>query len=71
MTFEALHPHLGPWVSHLIPIDPLSVFNRSGFFIHGDNHEMNHTASDGCIILSLVLRETIRDSGDTQLKVTS
>lgn len=67
--WEAHHTHLGPCVAELLPVDSKSVFSRSEFFIHGDTRVMNHTASDGCIILSLNLRETIRDSGDNQLKV--
>lgn len=65
------HPHLGILVAHLTPSDPSNVFGRSGFFIHGDNPLVNHTASDGCIILNHELRSLIRDSGDTQLTVIS
>ena len=32
---------------------------RSGFFIHGDNANMNHTASNGCIILGPAERQAI------------
>lgn len=62
------HPHLGPIVSHLTPISG-PMFGRSGFFIHGDTAAMNHTASDGCIILSRPLREAVRDSKDRVLVV--
>jgi hypothetical protein len=47
------------------------MFGRSGFLIHGDNAEMNHTASDGCIILSHDIREQIDESEDRVLIVTS
>lgn len=60
------HPHLGPCVSRLIPSSEppkTETFGRTGFFIHGDNAEANHSASDGCIILARDLREKIRDSG--------
>ncbi|MBL8309473.1 MAG: DUF2778 domain-containing protein [Burkholderiales bacterium] len=40
---------------------------RSGFLIHGDN--TTHTASQGCIILSRGMRQTIADSGDSRLMV--
>jgi hypothetical protein len=63
------HACLGPVVAGLSPHD--SCFGRSSFFIHGDNQKMNHTASDGCIILNHDLRCLIRDSGDTQLKVVA
>lgn len=61
-------PHLGPCVAALRPTDQ-DVFGRGGFFIHGDNKLMNHTASDGCIILSLPLRKAIRDSGEKYIAV--
>jgi type VI secretion system (T6SS) effector TldE1-like protein len=59
----------GPIVAHLIPSSTTTIFNRSGFMIHGDNAAMNHTASHGCIILSRDLRQKIADSGDTSLEV--
>jgi len=61
-------PHLGPCVVHLEPVgfDP---HGRSGFFVHGDNASADHTASDGCIILSPNIRHRMRDSGDTSLTV--
>jgi len=60
--------HLGPCVAALKPTDQ-EVYGRGGFFIHGDNKLMNHTASDGCIILARYLREAIRDSKETELQV--
>lgn len=36
-----------------IPLEPLpenNMFGRTGFYCHGDNPQMNHTASDGCIV---------------------
>lgn len=63
------HPHLGPIVSHLSPGRATEVFGRSGFFIHGDNADVNHSASDGCIVLPRNLREAIRDSRDRTLVV--
>lgn len=60
--------HLGPCVSALKPTSQ-DCFGRGGFFIHGDNKSVNHTASDGCIILPLILRKLIRDSDETQITV--
>lgn len=61
-------PHLGPCVAALRPTSQ-ETFGRGGFFIHGDNKSVNHTASDGCIILSKILREAIRDSKETDIAV--
>jgi hypothetical protein len=63
------HPHLGPIVSALKPIKLTASYGRSDFFIHGDNALMNHTGSDGCIVLSRALRQALRASGETQLTV--
>lgn len=62
------HPHLGPIVAHLSPVDH-DAHGRTAFFLHGDNSAMNHTASDGCVILARPLREAIRDSADTSFMV--
>jgi hypothetical protein len=59
----------GPVVAHLIPCVDTQTFGRSGFMIHGDNSHMDHTASEGCIILSNPLRQLIKNSGDNQLIV--
>jgi hypothetical protein len=64
------HPGKGPVVMALEPDPSNQMFGRSGFLIHGDNVEMNHTASDGCIILSHDIREQIDDSEDRVLIVT-
>lgn len=59
----------GPLVCHLTPVFDTDTHDRSGFMIHGDNAAMDHTASEGCIILSHILRQMIADSGDTDLLV--
>jgi hypothetical protein len=59
----------GPYVAHLMPCEGTETYRRSGFMIHGDNAAMNHTASEGCIILSRPLRQQIADSGDSSLEV--
>ena len=41
--------------------------SRSGFLIHGDNS--TGTASEGCIIMSRGMRQTIADSKDKRLLV--
>ena len=66
---EAPITHLGPLAMRLTP-DPLNdMFGRSGFFIHGDNHEMDYTASDGCIVAPWFLRDSISRSNVTKLVV--
>jgi hypothetical protein len=62
-------PAKGPCVHHLLPDPANQMFGRDGFLIHGDNSAMNHTASEGCIILTRDIRQRISDSGDTQLTV--
>lgn len=63
------HPHLGRMVTHLLPVSVPNQYDRDAFFIHGDNKMMNHTASDGCIIMNYTLRLAVMKSGDTQLRV--
>ncbi len=44
--------HLGP---HAIPLDPdpnNQMFGRAGFYIHADNAKQDHSASEGCIVVS-------------------
>ena len=69
-TWEDYHPKLGEVVVELVPEPTTNTYGRSGFFIHGDNQQMDYTASDGCIILSKNLREALRQSGETELTVT-
>jgi hypothetical protein len=59
----------GPVVARLSPADGTDDLGRTGFLIHGDNAAMNHTASEGCIILARDIREQIAASGDTDLEV--
>lgn len=66
------YPHLGEVVAPLLPCPGNTMDGREGgFFIHGDNQAMNHTASDGCLIFSRVIREAVSESGDTSLQVVA
>jgi hypothetical protein len=68
-----LHPRLGPITLELIPDQETEMFGRSGFFIHGDNKEVNHTASDGCLIFDRQTRAAIAVAGlngDNMLVIT-
>ena len=58
----------GPIVLPLTPVGH-DAHKRTGFLIHGDNKEMNKSASNGCIILSKALREKIAKSGVKKLTV--
>lgn len=61
--------HVGIYALPLTPDPSNEMFGRSAFFIHGDNPGLNHTASDGCIILSQVIRRDIAGSADDDLVV--
>lgn len=63
--------HLGPLAMPLTPDAGNEMFGRSALFIHGDNAHLNHTASDGCLILPHGFRQQIADSDDDQLQVVS
>ena len=63
--------HVGVFALPLTPDPSNEMFGRSAFFIHGDNPSLNHTASDGCIILPRQVREDISNSGDAELIVKS
>jgi hypothetical protein len=60
----------GPIVAHLTPATGTETFGRSGFMIHGDNAELDHTASEGCLVLPHCLRQMIMSSQDRVLRVT-
>ena len=62
------HPRLGRCVMHLMP-DAFDPHGRAAFLIHGDNAQMNHTASHGCIILAHLIRLQIAASPDRALTV--
>ena len=64
----------GPMSMHLVPSETNNMFGRSAFLIHGDNASLDHTASDGCIIMSHDVRVTVAQAvmtGDNQLTVTA
>ena len=63
---------LGPIVMNVDPVAPFDAHGRTLFRIHGDNDLLNHTASDGCIILGPTYRREIAAavaSGDNGLTV--
>lgn len=63
--------HLGPFALPLYADPGNQMFGRFGFFIHGDNSATNYTASNGCIVLELSIRQQIVTSLDTGLIVVA
>jgi hypothetical protein len=63
------HPHLGPCVMHLAPVEPARALGRAGFFIHGDDAQLNESGSHGCIVAPRPVREAIAASADRRLTV--
>jgi RHS repeat-associated protein len=61
--------HKLPASMRLDPSKDTDTFGRSGFLIHGDNSQQNHSASNGCIILDRPTRNQIGGSGDNNLTV--
>ena len=66
--WEAQHGRLGRIVAALTPVGH-DAHGRSGFFWHGDNAEMNNTASDGCIVSPYATRMKGIQSADDELEV--
>lgn len=64
----------GPVSLHLLPSYTNNMFGRSAFLVHGDNSQMNHTASEGCIIMPREVRMIVASAvvaGDNQLTVVA
>ena len=64
-------PVVGEYAIPLIPSPDNQMFGRGDFFCHGDNPQVNHSASEGCIIMALTVREEIWLSDDHELIVTA
>ena len=60
--------HTGPHVMDLTPIGH-TAHGRTAFQMHGDSSVHVGRASVGCIILKLVFRQRVADSGDDLLRV--
>jgi hypothetical protein len=76
-TYTIGPPHadaeVGPVAMALLPAAGNAMFNRGDFLIHGDNAALDHTASEGCIVLPHDVRVMIAAAvlaGDDQLTVT-
>lgn len=67
---EAVGPGMtGKYVLPLTPDPKNAMFGRSGFFMHGDNPQMNFTASDGCMVFGFTSRLKVATSTDRELQV--
>lgn len=63
------HRTAGKYVLRLTPNSSNNMCGRDGFLIHGDSKKMPGTASNGCIITTLVNRIAIHTSKDRNLIV--
>ena len=54
-------PVVGEFALRLSPYNSNEMFGRADFFIHGDNPQMNHTASEGCIVTARADREYVAE----------
>jgi RHS repeat-associated protein len=59
----------GRYVLDLTPRSPADLRGRTDFQFHGDNSMNNRTASRGCIVVPLSIRQVITASGDSTLVV--
>ncbi len=59
----------GNYTMPLEPCDGHEMYGRNLFKIHGDNKEQNFTASEGCIVISIIVRTAIWKSQDLTLEV--
>ena len=60
---------LGPFAIPLLPDATNTMYGRGGFYCHGDTPQLNHSASEGCMIFPRQVRDEIAASGDKQLAV--
>lgn len=63
--------HTGPFTLPLTPAPGTQTFGRSAFRVHGDNRHLDKSASHGCLIFPLAIREQVHESCDTDLEVVS
>ena len=61
--------HTGSYTMNLDPLQGTNTFGRTLFRIHGDNPQHPGQSSDGCVVLSLGIRQRVWNSGDHVLEV--
>ena len=64
------HSNLGPFAIPLLPDSNNNMHGRGGFYCHGDTAALDHSASEGCIIMSRGTRDAMWASDDHILMVT-
>ena len=64
-------PVVGEYAIPLIPDPANEMHGRSAFFIHGNNLQNNHSASEGCIVLAFTVRQEMYESADHAIEVTA
>lgn len=71
MAWGVDHPRLGPNAIELIAKPDNVSYNRSGFFLHGDNVSRagQRAGSDGCIVQAAPVRAEADASEDRLLRV--
>lgn len=47
---------LGPDAIPLVPFGSNTMFGRGGFYCHADNAHLDHSASEGCIVMDTATR---------------
>jgi len=65
------HSQLGPFAIPLIPDPGNEMYGRGSFYIHGDTADLDHSASEGCLILARNVREEMWASPDHLIQVVS
>ena len=63
------HHKTGAYTIRLHPDPSNKMFGRDNFMIHGDSEKHPGQASEGCIILKLIYRKKIWQSGDHEIEV--
>jgi hypothetical protein len=62
-------PDHGPHAMRLSPAAGTATFDRDGFLLHGDSRVRPGSASHGCLIFPLQIRQQISQSNDKDLQV--
>ena len=65
------HSKLGAFAIPLIPDPGNDMHCRGDFYCHGDTAALDHSASEGCIIMSRPTREAMWASADHTLQVVA